>query len=109
MEARLRLLIVKPQAQLTLEPIELGFEAADAGLLSHGERLAQRGQRFLGPASFATDLDEERQPMIFFDFGADCAIGIDSGAETGKPLLGSPLFRREPSRRAPYRARQKMG
>ena len=35
--------------------------------------------------------------MNLFDFGADCAIGIDSGAETGKPLLGSPLFRESPA------------
>ena len=35
--------------------------------------------------------------MNSLDFGADCTIGIDSGAEPGKPFLGSPLFRERPA------------
>src|SRR5262245_51266083 len=91
MEACFRLLTVGPQPQLSFKPMEFGFEAADAGLLSLGERFAQRGQGFLDPASFPTDLDKKRQPMNLLDFGADCAVGIDSGAEAAKSLLGSPL------------------
>src|SRR5215467_12147055 len=90
-------LVVAPAGQFSIEPVQLGFVVADAGVLNQREGIAQDRLRLIDPTDLATGLGQQGQPMRNLEICATGAISTNTRVQGGDAFLAPPLIDQRPA------------